>query len=445
MKENQVIEWKSRWKDEYLEWICGYANAEGGKLYIGCDDEGNVVGLNNPNKLLDDIPNKVREALGIVVNINLLSKDEKEYIEINVNPYPIGISCKGIYYYRSGSTRQILTGVALETFLLRKRGATWDNLPLPSFTIKDVDEGVVNYFLERAMEKGRIHKNILRESKYSLMEKLYLVSNNYLTNAAMLLFSKNPEKWQSGSYIKIGFFETDANLIYQDEVHGSILEQVDKTMELVYTKYMKARITYCGVQRRERYFVPEEAFREALLNAICHKQYQSGIPIQISVYEDRLHIANCGSLPENWTLDKLMGKHASIPYNPKIAHVLYLAGFIESWGRGIEMIRESCINVDLLEPEYEINPNDIMVTFKAKEVECIKQKQMVQDKDIDNLTEREKAILNLLYENPGYTINQLTEKLGVSRRTVTSRLKGLREKERIERIGTDKKGYWKIK
>ncbi len=109
----------------------------------------------------------------------------------------------------------------------------------------------------------------------------------YLTNASMLLFSKDPEKWQLGAYVKIGYFETDADLLYQNEIHGSILEQIDKIVELVYLKYMKAKITYEGMQRIERYFVPEEA----LLNALCHKQYQSGVPIQISVYEDKLYIA----------------------------------------------------------------------------------------------------------------------------------------------------------
>lgn len=98
-----------------------------------------------------------------------------------------------------------------------------------------------------------------------------------------------------------------ADLLYQDEIHGSILEQIDKIVELVY-----------------------------------HKQYQSGVPIQISVYEDKLYIANCGCLPKNWTLANLMSKHASSPYNPNIAHVFYLAGFIESWGRGIEKICSAC-------------------------------------------------------------------------------------------------------
>lgn len=182
---------------------------------------------------------------------------------------------KGVYYYRSGSTRQILTGPALEAFLMRKRGATWDNLPLPAFSMNDVDDEVVAHFKQWAAKKGRIDKSVLDEPKDVLMEKLHLRNGPYLTNAAMLLFSKDPEKWQLGAYVKIGYFETDADLLYQDEIHGSILEQIDKIVELVYLKYMKAKITYEGMQRIERYFVPEEALREALLNALCHKLWKA--------------------------------------------------------------------------------------------------------------------------------------------------------------------------
>ena len=163
MPESQNTEWKSKWKDEYLEWICGYANAQGGKIYIGCDDEGNIVGLPNARKLLEDIPNKIRDAMGIIVGVNLLDEDGKEYIEIDVPPYPIGISCKGVYYYRSGSTRQILTGPALEAFLMRKRGATWDNLPLPAFSLDDVDDETVAHFKQWAAKKGRIDQSVLDE------------------------------------------------------------------------------------------------------------------------------------------------------------------------------------------------------------------------------------------------------------------------------------------
>lgn len=299
MPENQNIEWKSKWKDDYLEQICGFANAQGGKIYIGCDDNGQVIGLNNTRKLLDDIPNKIRNAMSIVVDVNRLEQDGKEYIEIVVPPYPVAISCKGVYYYRSGSTMQTLSGPELESFILRKRGASWDNMPLPGFSLDDIDDELVQKFKTMATKKGRIDESVLSESKADLMEKLRLTNAGYYTNAAMLLFNKNPDKWQLGAYTKIGFFETDADFRYQDEIHGSILEQIDHIIEVLHLKFMKVKISYEGIQRIERYIVPDAALREALLNALCHKQYESCVPIQISVYDDCLYIANCGKLPEN--------------------------------------------------------------------------------------------------------------------------------------------------
>ena len=407
-------------------------------------------------KLLEDIPNKIRDTMGIIVGVNLLEQNGKEYLELDVPSYPIGISCKGIYYYRSGSTRQILTGPALEAFLMRKRGATWDNLPLPALTMRDIDDEVVTRFKQWATRKGRIDRSVLEEPKDVLMEKLHLMNGGYLTNAAMLLFCKDPEKWQLGAYVKIGYFESDADLLYQDEVHGSLLEQIDKVVELVHLKYMKAKISYDGLQRIERYFVPEDALREALLNALCHKQYQSGIPIQISVYEDKLYIANCGSLPENWTIENLMRKHASSPYNPNIAHVFYLAGFIESWGRGVEKICSACRKDGVPQPEYTVNPSDIMIKFTAPEDRVIRSDKVtekvtdkvtekVTDRVTEKVTDGERMLLRLLAEDPGYTMLQLSEKIGVSRKTIALRLKKLKDSGAIERVGSDYKGYWKVK
>lgn len=301
-------------------------------------------------------------------------------MEIDVPAYPIGISCRGVYHYRSGSTKQILTGPALEAFLMRKRGVTWDNMPIPAFTMNDIDDSSIIKFKKLAAKKGRMETSLLDESKEVLMDKLHMINGDYLTNAAMLLFSSDPEKYQVGAYIKIGYFETDADLLYQDEIHGSILEQVDKAVDLIYLKYMRAKITYEGMQRIERYFVPELALREALVNAICHKQYQSGVPIQISVYEDKLYIANDGCLPENWTLDNLMRKHASKPYNPNIANVFYYAGFIESWGRGIEKISNACEADGIPMPEYTINPSDIMIKFTAPEDRVVRVTEKVTGK-----------------------------------------------------------------
>lgn len=218
--------------------------------------------------------------------------------------------------------------------------------------------------------------------------------------------------------MKIGFFETDADLLYQDEVHGSILEQIDKIVELVYLKYMKAKISYEGMQRIERYFVPEDALREALLNALCHKQYQSGVPIQISVYDDKLYIANCGCLPENWTLENLMRKHASSPYNPNIAHVFYLAGFIESWGRGVEKICSACQKDGVPQPVYTINPGDIMIEFTAPEDRVIRSgSDQVSDQD----TDQDVPKMILAYCSEARSKREICEHLGFSNLTYFTR------------------------
>ncbi len=124
MSEKHNVEWKEVWKDEYLNWICGFANAQGGTIYIGIDDSGNISGLKNSKKLLEDIPNKIKNAMGIVADINLEESEKGEYIKIKVNPYTFPVSGNGKYYYRSGSTNQHFAGLALDEFMLKKQGVT---------------------------------------------------------------------------------------------------------------------------------------------------------------------------------------------------------------------------------------------------------------------------------------------------------------------------------
>ena len=121
-KEHQSIEWKESWQDEYLKWICGYANAYGGTIYIDTDDDGNVVGIDNARDLLERIPNKITDTMGIIADVNLLYKGELEYLQIIVDKYPSLISFRGKYYYRSGSTMREITGKELERALLKTQG-----------------------------------------------------------------------------------------------------------------------------------------------------------------------------------------------------------------------------------------------------------------------------------------------------------------------------------
>jgi ATP-dependent DNA helicase RecG len=365
MKESQQVEWKSSWRDDYLRWICGFANAEGGRLIIGRDDRGVAVGVKDAAKLMEEIPNKVRDILGIMVDVNLRKVDGKELVEIRVEPYPSPISYKGEYYYRSGSTKQELKGAALEQFLLKKRGRHWDDAPEPSFTARSCSAAALRLFRQRAAESGRMDRTVLRDSREVVLGNLELIEKHGLKRAACLLFSDRPEQYVSGAWIKIGFFVTDDDLRYQDEVHGNLFEQVEKTLDLLHTKYLKAYISYQGLLRRETFLFPDAALREALLNAVVHKDYSSGIPIQISVYDDRIVLWNAGGLPDRWTLAKLLGKHPSCPFNPLVANAFFRAGYIESWGRGIEKIQRECREHDIEPPLYDFGMAGLMLTFRA--------------------------------------------------------------------------------
>ena len=129
--ESQNIEFKELWNDKYLQWICGFANAQGGRMFIGVNDTHEVVGVDNSKKLMEDIPNKVRDVLGIIVDVNLLDADGLAYVEVVVEAYPYPISYRGHYYQRSGATTQELKGAALDRFMLRRQGKTWDGVPVP--------------------------------------------------------------------------------------------------------------------------------------------------------------------------------------------------------------------------------------------------------------------------------------------------------------------------
>ena len=368
MKENQQIEWKETWRDEFLRWICGFANAEGGALHIGRNDKGVVIGVPNAARLLEEIPNKVRDILGIIVEVNLHEEGGEEWLEIVVDPYPYPVSYKGEYHLRSGSTKQELKGAALDKFLLRKQGKHWDGVPVPQVAVKKLSKAAIDRFRQLARQSERADASVLRESTAGLLEKLNLMDGAHLKRAAVLLFHPEPERLVTGAFIKVGFFGSEADLLYHDEVHGDLFSQSQKAIELLVTKYLKAAISYRGIHRVESLPVPEDALREALLNAIIHRDYSVGAPIQIRVYEDRLKIWNPAELPARWTARKLLAAHPSQPFNPNIASVFFRAGEIEAWGRGIQRIVAACATAGVPAPAITYDPGDLWVEFRFSSV-----------------------------------------------------------------------------
>ena len=431
-RENQNIEWKNIWKDEYLKWISGFANASGGILYIGVDDSGQITGIDNCRKLLEDLPNKIRDILGVMAEVNLLEKDGKEYLEIITEPYTTPISYRGKYYYRSGSTLQELKGPSLEKLLLKKMGKKWDGVTAYGFKTEDLSLLAFEIFRKKAKRSKRIPVEDLEDTNEKLLDLLGLLSENQLKRAAILAFGKNPEKLVTGAYVKIGFFRTHTDLLYQDEIHGSLFEQAEKTMDLLLTKYMRANIAYEGLTRTETYDYPEDALREALLNALIHKDYTSGSPIQISVYADTLMIYNSGELPKNWTIENFKVKHKSEPANPDIANAFFRAGYIEVWGRGTLNIVNYCKEAGLPEPDFEYD-SGVTTIFKTS--------QKVEEKMSGKMSGK---IFELLSGNKYITIPEMAIQLGITERTIERHIKKFKEMNVLRRVGSAKGGYWEV-
>ncbi len=443
MKEHQHVEWKEAWRDEHMRWICGFANAEGGLLVIGRNDRGQAVGVNDARKLLQDIPNKVRDIMGIMVDVNLVEADGKETLEILVEPYPYPVSYKGEYHYRSGGTKQELKGAALDRFLLRKQGRHWDSVPVPYVALADLDSRSLANFRRRAGRSERLSAETLQEVDADLIDKLHLMDGSYLKRAAVLLFHPDPERFVTGAYVKIGYFRSNADLLFQDEIHGSLFSQVDESMDRLLNKYLKALISYEGIQRVETYPVPEEALREAVLNAVMHKDYASAVPIQISVYEDKILFWNNGELSPGWTVETLLRKHASQPFNPDVANAFFRAGMIEAWGRGIEHMIDACRAAGVPEPLLRYDAGGLWVEFPiAADYRIGRIGVETTQKTTLNTAQKIKAILQ---ENPTASRREIAEKLhDITEDGVKYHLARLKSAGQIRRIGPARGGHWEV-
>jgi ATP-dependent DNA helicase RecG len=263
-----------------------------------------------------------------------------------------------------------------------------------------------------------------------------------------------------GATIKIGFFVTDDDLRYQDEIRGDLFSQVERALVLLHSKYLKAYIRYDGLQRVERYLFPLQALREALLNAVIHKDYATGIPIQISVYEHQIVFWNPGQLPENWTHKHLLAKHPSHPFNPLLASAFFRAGYVESWGRGIEKILNDCRQYGMPAPVFDTAVSGLMVTFRAAPDQMI---EALGDSTPDRLepktttpeTTQETTqeigprlvsdrIVALLIQKPASTRMELAEQLGLTPDGIKYHLKKLRAAGVIRHIGPTKGGRWEV-
>ncbi len=424
MQESQNIEWKEIWKDEYLKWICGFANATGGKIYIGKNDKGKIIGLSNSKKLLEDIPNKIQNHLGILCDVILHGENKKQYIEIIVKPYEVPISYQGKYYYRSGNTKQELKGNALNDFLLKKAGKTWDDVIEHKAKLEDIDIKAIETFKESAFKSNRMPYIKKEKNINVILDNLLLTENNQLKRAAVLLFGKKPNRFYINAFIKIGKFgKTSDELLFQEIIEGNIFELADKTLDILDKKFLIAKISYEGLHRVEKWEYPYKAIRETIINAIVHRDYM-GAPIQISVYDDKIIVWNEGYLPDDLTIEDLKRQHSSRPHNPILASAFFKGGLIEAWGRGTVKIINECIKAGLPEPLIETAFGGIQVTLFKNQLDKLKLIEL-------GLNNRQISAVEYLKENLKITNSEYQKLNSISKATATRDLTELVDKYKL--------------
>ena len=360
-KESQTVEYKQTWRNEYLKVVSAFANSSGGVLYIGLDNQGKSFDLKNAKKLLEDIPNTIRNKLGIIPSVELNRKSSKDIIKITVIPSSVPISYNGKYYLRSGSTVQELQGKELADFLFKKTGSTWDDVVEERTSFEEIDNDSIEKFKKYSVDRI---PSISKESNIkTLLRKLNLLSGDNLKKATLLLFGKDPQMFYQQSIIRIGKFLSDTEIQTTDLVKGNLFAQLENTLEILRTKYLLSNIKYEGIHRRDILEYPHEALREAIINALIHRDYSGTSQIQIRVYPDKLMIMNEGKLPPEVPVEKLKTDHLSMPRNKLLAATFYYAGFIEAWGRGTLKIVEKFIEQGLPEPDFKEEYGVMTVTF----------------------------------------------------------------------------------
>jgi ATP-dependent DNA helicase RecG len=432
-KESQTVEYKQTWRNDCLKAVSAFANSDGGVLIIGLDDRGKLSGLKNVKKLLEDIPNTIRNKLGIIPSVEL---DKKDIIKVTVAPCSVPISYNGKYYLRSGSTVQELQGKDLAEFLMKKSGSTWGDIVEERAGLNEIDNDFIEKFKKYSID--RIPSIIKETDNTILLQKLNLIDDGDFKRALVLLFGNDPQKFYRQSVVRIGKFVSDKEIQTTDIIKGNLFAQLESTLEILRTKYLLSEIKYEGIHRRDILEYPYEALREAIINALIHRDYSGNSQIQIRVYPDKLLIMNEGKLPPEVPVEKLKTSHLSIPRNTLLAEIFYYAGFIESWGHGTIKIVDNCIEQGLPEPDFtEENGVMTVVFYKDKWNEENLRKLGLNERQIKAVTyvRGKGGITNRKYQN----INT------VSNKTAYLELSNLVKKDICKVLGKGKSVSYTLK
>ena len=345
-REMQRIEFKASFGIEAIETACAFANAAGGYIILGLDDNGDISNLPLRDEALRDYENRIATSTepSVAVDAEKVPFRGEYVIALKVVENPLKpVSFKGRSYIRKGSVNHKMTPAEISECHLRSTGSSMDAVTVTRGTKDDLDMDKVADYMKKANSEKRRNFD-LNDDPWLILQKLEWVrSETEITRAAYLLFAKDPQIKFPQAIIHIGAFKDDGFVLDGEDISGNIQDQVEKSLSFI-KRNIRRCIVITGKAEHDRYWeYPMEALRETITNAICHRDYGSPHTIQIQIIDNRIIICSPGELPFDMSIDKLLNKfHPSRPRNKIIAQAFYDMHLTEFYGSGIRRIRKEC-------------------------------------------------------------------------------------------------------
>lgn len=451
--ESEILEFKNSTASlsSGMQTVCAFLNSDtGGTIIFGVQDNGKITGQIVADKTLKEISielSKIEPYAKIDVIYVPVSSDRKAIVFI-VNPG----EKKPYTYDGRAFTRNQSTTMRMPkeeyAYLYNKNNPTlWEDLPNNKCKLSDLDRARIKEVVRMGVFEKRLPEEAMQASIPEVLKKLGLIEGDKLTNAAVILFCKNEDKQLMQSNIKLARFKgTDKSEFLDNKMFkANAFDLYDKAMNFLhFVLPVAARIDEGNPIRVETPAIPYKVLREAIINALVHRDYShAGGSIAVAVYDDRVNISNTGALPTGVRLGQLSKEHPSILRNPLIAQVFYACGKIEKWGRGtLDMIRD-CKKAGNPPPKFEEIGGSFSVTLPLKEpIHTVIYKQVPQT-DLSTLTKRQKEIVNALKNGPLKT-HQIMDKMSraLTRRVIQLELAKLKEMGIVNSEGKTKATIW---
>lgn len=306
-----------------IETAVAFANTKGGAILIGISGKKEIKGVKIGKETLKSWTNGIYQATEAVIipEIELSKVEEKTIVIVKIKEAPLKpVAYKGVCFLRVKNSNKKLTPKEMAEIYLQMISSSWDSYIIEKATVKEIDYDRVRGYIKLASETGRRE---VSERPLEVLKKLELIRDNKPTWASILLFGKNPQKFLPQAKIHCGRFKNNVTVIDDDLIAGDIIEQVDKAMEFV-KRHLKLKFEITGEPRRKEIWeYPLEAVREAIINAICHRDYTKSTDTQIRIYDDKLVIWDPGKLPLGITIEDLCKPHRSVPRNKLVAQVFF--------------------------------------------------------------------------------------------------------------------------